>query len=164
IQRIHIHIQARQLSGKKINLKAADYRSLDEKWGVIYAKEFGDTKLKEHLAKKRETAEYKKAKALGKDVPVPKRSNSKQLFNQVRERERRDYGYQTGTRNDQRSVAIYAEAVESRKSIVERFTDASNLADQTAKDTVRDTKQLRQEFATLGKHASKQHHPIKITR
>lgn len=70
----HILIDARHVTGKKVDLSPGQYRTLDEIWNEIYCREFG-LDPREHLNKKAEMREYKRAvlKAKREDVPPPER-------------------------------------------------------------------------------------------
>src|SRR5215469_15199349 len=62
---VHVYIHSRQIDGKRINLKSQDYRTIDEKWSKIYSEFAGDRGIHaEHLRKKEETREWKRAAAI----------------------------------------------------------------------------------------------------
>jgi hypothetical protein len=69
---VHIHLQARQIDGEKLNLPLKKWSSLDEKWGKTFAKAFGAGKLKQHLDKKkgdtRVQTRISKGRAKGKTI------------------------------------------------------------------------------------------------
>jgi hypothetical protein len=70
----HIYLHSRQTDGKRIQLKNADYRSIDEKWAKIYSDFAGDRSLYiEHLRKKDKTRQWKiaAAEAYRKGEPIP---------------------------------------------------------------------------------------------
>lgn len=71
---VHVHawIDARGTDGKKLHFSNADYRSLDESWNRVYSREMGRDE-QEHLAKKAETREYRRARALGREAVRPER-------------------------------------------------------------------------------------------
>src|SRR5215472_11507205 len=71
---VHVYIHSRQIDGKRINLKSRDYRTIDEKWSKIYSEFAGDRGIHaEHLRKKEETREWKRAAAIayqrGEKIP-----------------------------------------------------------------------------------------------
>ncbi len=65
---VHLHVQARMANNRKVHFSPAEFRRLDEKWGRIYAREFGEEKLAQHLAKKAEMAEANRAYFAGMDA------------------------------------------------------------------------------------------------
>ncbi len=73
--RVQVHLQARGVDGRKLNLGPAAYRRLDSTWAAVYAGAFGAEKLAEHERKKAETGAWKRAyaqaKAAGRAPPPP---------------------------------------------------------------------------------------------
>ena len=149
----HINVQARDIDGKKINLNRADYTHLDERWGSIYAHEFGDAKLQEHLAKKGETRSYKQAKARGESAERPARADRKMTRDDHRAREMRNYGDEAGTGRDQRAVADEARGGGRGEHQLERFAQGIRRATAAANGAVRETESLRAELARLGERS-----------
>jgi hypothetical protein len=80
---VHVYIHSRQIDGKRINLKSQDYRSIDEKWSKVYSEFAGDRGIHaEHLRKKEETREWKRAAAIAyqrgeKIPPKPERDTDR---------------------------------------------------------------------------------------
>src|SRR5215813_77909 len=80
---VHVYIHSRQIDGKRINLKSQDYRTIDEKWSKIYSEFAGDRGVHaEHLRKKEETREWKRAAAIAyqrgeKIPPKPERDSDR---------------------------------------------------------------------------------------
>jgi hypothetical protein len=80
---VHIYIHSRQIDGKRINLKSRDYRTIDEKWSQLYSVFAGDRGIHaEHLRKKEETREWKRAAAMAyqkgeKIPPKPERDSDR---------------------------------------------------------------------------------------
>ena len=73
---VHIHIHSRQIDCKRIQLKNHEFKSIDEKWASIYAQFAGDdTVYTEHVKKKEETRQWRRAAAemIEKGGPVPAR-------------------------------------------------------------------------------------------
>lgn len=73
---VHIHIHSRQIDGKRIQLRNDEFRSIDEKWASIYAEFAADyTVYTEHLRKKEETRQWRRAaaKMIEKGDPIPPR-------------------------------------------------------------------------------------------
>jgi hypothetical protein len=68
----HVWIDARQENGKKIDLNARQYRTLDETWNTIYSRELGRDE-REHLSKKQESQEYRRDRAQGVERDPPRR-------------------------------------------------------------------------------------------
>lgn len=72
---VHIHLQARDRDGKKYQFEPRAYRSLDESWARIYGREFGVHHEENHLRKKAEKREWRRAqwraKEAGLEVPEP---------------------------------------------------------------------------------------------
>ncbi len=65
---VHLHVQARQTNNRKVHFGEKEFRRLDEKWAAIYAREFGEGKYAEYLAKKAEMAEANRAYFAGMDA------------------------------------------------------------------------------------------------
>ena len=87
---VHMWIDARQTDDRKINLKGQHYRTLDEKWNKIYAREMGRDE-REHLEKKREHAIDRAARARKEEREAPARA-PRPGRKQYRAREERNYG------------------------------------------------------------------------
>jgi hypothetical protein len=88
----HIWIDARQTDGKKLHLSHKDYRTLDDRWAKNYARHYGQQYEHDHLAKKKETREHKKARAQGIEKPKPQRARRATTTKEHSERERQNYG------------------------------------------------------------------------
>jgi hypothetical protein len=119
----HLLIDSRQVTGKKVDLSPRQYRTLDEIWNEIYCREFG-LDHHEHLNKKAETREYKravlKAKRAGEPPPErPSRSNfpERDKFTNRAEREEKsiatDETWNAGRRFD-RSVRKIERRIKSQ--------------------------------------------------
>jgi hypothetical protein len=91
---VHVWIDARQIDGKKIDLDNKQFKTIDERWAKIYAKEYGAEYEHQHTLKKIETREYKRARAQGKQIQKPIRAEKQKNFN---EREYKNYGIEQGT-------------------------------------------------------------------
>jgi MobA/VirD2-like, nuclease domain len=71
---VHLYLHARQIDGRKIYLAKNEYASIDEKWAKVYSEFAGDRSVfVQHLRKKEETTEWKKAaaEAYRKGEPIP---------------------------------------------------------------------------------------------
>ena len=98
---VHIWMDARQIDGRKIDLKPSAYKSLDEKWNKIYSRKMGKEE-KEHLRKKVETQRYKQGNI--KEKPVRLNTVNKNTY---LNRETKNYRYgaeKEGLRRDQRKL------------------------------------------------------------
>ncbi len=149
----HINVQARDIEGKKISLSRDDYTRLDERWGRVYASEFGEEKLQDHLAKKQETREYKRAKARGEQAERPARADRKITKDDHREREMRNYGDETRIGRNQRAVADAARRGGRGESHAERFAEGKRQATAAAHGAIRETENLRGDLARLGERS-----------
>jgi hypothetical protein len=74
----HIHVQARDIDGKKLRWSKVEWRNLDARWADIYGREFGLIKTLDHEAKKEEMrmwkAEYARTGG-NPSQPAPPRSH-----------------------------------------------------------------------------------------
>jgi hypothetical protein len=89
---VHINIQARGTDGRKIDIAPKHYRSLDTDWARIYGREFGPEKYHQHIEKKQETRDYKRARASGENRQKPERSPKRLGREAYRVREMRNHG------------------------------------------------------------------------
>jgi hypothetical protein len=95
---LHVWMDAKQMDERKIQISNKHYKTLDESWAEIYAREYGAHYLKEVLDKKQETKEFKKAKFEGRDVPRPQRARA----------EKKELGVKREERNyDKNGIGIY---------------------------------------------------------
>lgn len=88
---VHVHsvVAARQKDGTKLHLDWREYRTLDEKWAKIYGREFGERFEREHLEKKRERLEHRRAAraAIGRgERPPPRPERVTHQRNQLEEK------------------------------------------------------------------------------
>jgi hypothetical protein len=108
---VHLHVQARDVDDRKLHFDRGAYGRLDEAWAEVYARAFGREKLEEHLAKKAETAEWKRAyaqaRANGHQPPeAPERAEYRPKPGELAGREEHAYGAdQARARGDQRGAA-----------------------------------------------------------
>jgi hypothetical protein len=108
---VHLHVQARDVGDRKLHFDRGAYRHLDEHWAEVYAREFGQEKLEEHLTKKAETAEWKRAYAQARanghqPPPAPGRAAYRPRPGELAGREEHTYGAdEARARGDQRGVA-----------------------------------------------------------
>jgi hypothetical protein len=169
----HIWIEARQLDERKIDLAPRDYRRLDECWNEIYAREMNRDE-REHLIKKEQTREYKRALARNEHSERPVRM-SKKSRDDYDEIERQNFGArehdESRTRRDQRTVAEdHPRLTEGesptvrREPELERFFASLNRADQQAERAVQLTRELRDEVARMDEREYSQQHEKEIER
>jgi hypothetical protein len=106
---VHIYIHARQIDGRKVQLRNDQYRTIDEKWSKIYGEFAGDRSVHaDHIRKKEETRDWKRAAAIayrnGQPIPPkPERDEDRRehLAEQRLSAQRsaaRDRGQQLGSR------------------------------------------------------------------
>ena len=69
---VHVWIDARGVDGKKLHFSRSEYRGLDVAWNRVYSREMGRDE-REHLDKKAETREYRRARAEGRPAERPAR-------------------------------------------------------------------------------------------
>ncbi len=133
---VHVNIFARQTNNRKVQIGDRDYRRLDERWAEIYGETFGQEKLAQHLAKKAEMADAKRAYFAGleairdrtdlsasdrdsmrrdfrENFAWPERSPERLGRERYREREERNRD-QSGVRGDQRETQSRNHQVEER--------------------------------------------------
>jgi hypothetical protein len=107
---IHVWVESRQLNGKKIDLDNKKFKSLDERWAKIYGREYGADYEHQHILKKLETKEYKRARAQGKQIAKPIRDEKRQDFN---ERDYKNYGIdQRAANGNQRVITVESKNVD----------------------------------------------------
>lgn len=139
----HINIQARGTDGKKIDIAPQQYRNLDTDWARIYGREFGKEKYQQHVEKKQETQEYKRARAAGEDRQKPTRALGTLKQEAYKLRELRNHGtIESRAGGNQRAApgggnqtARGQQGVGRGKQELERFAGASQRADQQVERT-----------------------------
>lgn len=141
----HIWLDARQTDGKKLNVSMSDYKRLDERWARIYGREFGQEKEREHLAKKQETRDWKRAQARGEQSgEKPQRASRSMTRGDYEQRERRNYGVdENRTRGDQRAVAAREQALAHGERAVERYAQQSERTAEAARGALQQAERLR---------------------
>ena len=75
---IHVHLQAREITGNKLHIALQVYKKLDVGWGEIFGREFGREILARHLEKKVQTHQHKIAQAVARKAGLertPSRPN-----------------------------------------------------------------------------------------
>ena len=164
---VHFHIQARDVDGKKLRFEQGQWKQLDREWSRIYGREFGREQEKEHLQKKEETQEWKRAKMRGEQRPRPDRVRSAER-NQYESREGRNAGresIESGTGRDQRTVADGNNRTEGREGgtfseqrqaetgerAISEYSNSSQQADQQVERTKSEARGALQE--TKGVHS-----------
>jgi hypothetical protein len=126
---VHLHVQARDADDHKLHLGRAEYRHLDESWAEVYAREFGREKLEEHLAKKAETAEWKRgyaqAKADGREPPeAPERAGYRPAPGELAGREEHAYGAdEARAGGDQRGAAAPGGGADGRERAADEHAE-----------------------------------------
>jgi Relaxase/Mobilisation nuclease domain len=141
----HINIQARGTDGKKIDIAPKHYRNLDTDWARIYGREFGKEKYQQHVEKKQETRDYKRAMASGENRQKPERSPKRLDREAYKLREMRNHGaVESRPGDDQRAAsngsnpARGGEQESGRgKQELGRFAGSSQRADQQVDRTER---------------------------
>jgi hypothetical protein len=169
----HIWIEARQLDERKIDLAPREYRRLDERWNEIYAREMNRDE-REHLFKKEQTREYKRALARNEhsERPVRMSRKSRDDYDEI---ERQSFGArehdESGNRRDQRAVAENhprltegESPTTQRDEELERFLASLNRADQQAERAVQLTRELRDEVARMAEREQQRQHKKEIER
>jgi hypothetical protein len=144
----HVWIDARDLKDKKLQLDNRAFKNLDTSWARIYAKEYGKHYLKEHMDKKQETRNYKKALREGRhDTPRPQRERQdKNLVGLTRERN--NYGFnKTGPRNHQHANAVREYALSAREADLREASQASDAAARSAFDTLQEIDRLHKSIS-----------------
>lgn len=155
----HIWIDARQIDGKKIDLAPRNYKRLDEEWNKIYCRELGRDE-REHLDKKAETREYKRAMAQGEERPPPERAETSARETYA-EREQRNAGTrlydEAGVERHQPTATESATDGISREHAasigereLERFAQNSQRATGVVERTVSEVAGLRDAVARVG--------------
>jgi hypothetical protein len=108
---VHLHVQARAVDDHKLHFDRGTYGRLDEAWAEVYARAFGREKLEEHLAKKAETAEWKRAYARARanghqPPPAPERTEHQARPDELASREEHACGVdEARVGGDQRGAA-----------------------------------------------------------
>jgi hypothetical protein len=156
---VHVWIDARQTDGKKIDLDNKKFKSIDEKWSRIYAKEYGAEYEHQHTLKKLETREYKRAKAQGKQVAKPIRDEKRRDFKQ---REYKNYGIEQRTVDgNKRVITAESKEVERTKRTIDDAKQIIDTAQRTLGDTIQRITELHQSLAELGRQHTHELHPDK---
>lgn len=155
----HVWLDARQTDGRKIDLAPRDYRQLDEEWNRIYCRELGRDEH-EHLLKKEETRDYKRARALGEEREEPERAETKTRADYA-ERERRNAGVreyeEARVRGNQSAITERAPRGTSREHAtsagereLNRFAEASKRATSIFELVIPEVAALREGIARVG--------------
>ena len=157
---IHLWIDARLTDGRKIHLGARDYRRIDEHWNRIYSREMGRDE-REHLEKKRETREYKRARARGEERMRPRRGvrdlgeRYKRICNLYVERDKRNMGAyelnEGGYSRDQPRASDCAQGAQGREPAHERGEQAYERVLRADRLAVREASLLHKEVSDLGR-------------
>jgi hypothetical protein len=156
---VHLHVQARDVDDHKLHFDRDAYRRLDERWAELYAREFGAEKLDEHLAKKAETAEWKREYAQARSnghqpPPAPERAEYQPRPSELASREEHAYGAdEARTGGDQRGTAGTDPRADDRgrepaggeralEELLERTAARAGGAVREADETVRTAQEL----------------------
>jgi hypothetical protein len=139
----HVWLDARDLTDKKLQLNNRAFKNLDTSWARIYAREYGKHYLKDHIDKKLETKNYKKALREGRtDVARPSRERQDKRAVGL-ERERSNYAFtKSRPRVDKRQTTIRQHAAGARELDISRASDANSAAAREINDTVHQTQKL----------------------
>jgi hypothetical protein len=144
---VHVWIDARQTDGKKIELNNRQFKTIDERWAKIYGREYGVEYEQQHILKKIETREYKRAKAQGKDVDKPIRDKKRHDFN---EREYKNYGI------EQRAVDRDQRFITSASKDVDRAEQPTIRTEQAFRRAVSSLERLRGSVEGLDRHRERE--------
>jgi hypothetical protein len=148
---IHVWVDSRKIDDRKIHTDNKIFKNLDTSWAKLYAREYGEHYLKDHLSKKQETKEYKKAKHLGReDVTRPLRSLKNKASGLEKERDNYGFNKQTGIRNYQRDASIRFNASRGTEQDINRAVEAANKTTRESHDTIQQIERTRNEFRKLG--------------
>jgi hypothetical protein len=149
----HIWVEARQLDDRKIHLPKNTFRTLDDRWAKIYAREYGEKYEREHLEKKEETRNFKRAKAQGKEHARPERASRPTTAKEHNEREARNYGDNQGdARSDQRADSDREYSIKTAEQEINRRVETSKQADRAVDETISGARELRTEIERMGNH------------
>ncbi len=156
----HIWIDARQTNDRKLHLNRKDYRTIDDRWAKNYGRHYGQQYERDHLAKKDEKREYRKARAQGIEKPKPQRASRVTSSRDHTERERRNYGaHQARLRGNQRAStgrdqetprARRSEARAAEPSLtrgereISRFTQQSQRTIEAGRAALQQAERLRE--------------------
>ena len=161
-EHMHLHaiLDARQVDGRKIDLSPSVYRKLDEQWNRIYSRELGRDE-REHLEKKRETREYKRARARGEERERPVRGvqglgeRYKRISDLYVERDKRNMGAyelnEGGYSRDQSRASDGAQGAQGREPAPERGEQAYERVLRADRLAVREAALLHKEVSDLGR-------------
>ncbi len=147
----HIWIDARQIDDRKIHLPKDTFKTLDDRWARIYGREYGKEYEREHLAKKEETRNFKRAKAQGREHPRPSRVSRPTTAKEHKEREARNYGIHEGAaRSDKRAATDREQTIKAAEQEINRRAEASKQSDRNLKSAIQGTRELRTELERMG--------------
>jgi hypothetical protein len=141
---IHLWVDCRKIDDRKIHTDNKTFKNLDTTWAKIYAKEYGEHYLKDHIDKKQESKkfkqDYRKAKAEGKTTPAAPPRQRQNKIQSSKQQERTSYGFtkQSGTRDDQRAIAVRPIARRRREQDISRAVSANDGAARAANQAARD--------------------------
>jgi hypothetical protein len=156
---VHVNIFARRTDDKKINISNNQYKTLDDDFARICAKEFDERNLyDDHINKKLQTQQWKRdyaeAKGRGEDMPE-KPTRAADLRNQIQERrmmEAEQYGGsydESKARGNQRSTTEGEPTTttgERQISRAEREINALNRTIAKANREIEQTNQLARDY------------------
>lgn len=141
----HIWIDARKTDDRKLNIPNYEYKRLDESWARIYGREFGQDKEREHLAKKQETRDWKRARARREHSDEkPQRSSRSMARSDYKQREQRNYGAdESRIRGDQCGVAERERKTTPGEYQLERYARQSERTTEAARGALQQAERLR---------------------
>jgi hypothetical protein len=155
----HIWVEARKIDDRKIHLPKNTFKTLDDRWAHIYGREYGKKYEHEHLAKKEETKEFKKARAQGKEHPRPARANRPTTAKEHNEREARNYGIHEGAAGSNKRADTEREPdIKTAEQEISRRAEASKQSDRNLKSAIQGTGKLRSELEKMGSRVHLDHH------
>jgi hypothetical protein len=137
----HVWIEARDTDDKKINISNKQYKTLDDDFARICAKEFQDQSLyDDHINKKNQTQEWKReayeARQRGEVTP-DKPARAADERNQIEER-RAMHARQYGADYDETGIARNQRHASSREQEIDRSIKTSERAERATNNTNRE--------------------------
>jgi hypothetical protein len=148
----HIWFDIRDVdTGKKTQLPAEKFYTLDERWARQYDQKYGTEYAREYAAKKDRTFDFKESeyKRNGKQTGKKKRPEHKPERHAdrkgeiLRDKEIRDHGLEkSADRENQRLVSSGHSAIEESKRTLAERAGRGEQADRAADQTVQSTKTI----------------------
>lgn len=154
---VHLHIQTRDVDGRKLRFTREEWQNLDRDWALIYEREFGRGLAEEHELKKQETREYKRecalARAEGREprLEKPDRADHRESPEEKRQRELRSYGAdQTRAGDHQREATDGEQSATPGERALGRFTEQSDRTESAARGALQEASRVGDRADTRG--------------